>query len=236
MPTASNGGSRVSRERNLRLLAARIAFVGSVVVERLLWPGQEIGSTVGLARADLLPSQHLVDTGYVRTRNLLESRQQYQIDLLGPAPADSQWQLKARVGFDRAHFQVDWDQQVVHCPRGRPSAGWYPAHTPHGQPVIQVVFAAADCTSCPVRGQCTRAKSQPRGLTLYPRAENEAMQAARQRQTTADFAAQYARRAGWRAPSRRACAPSACARHVTAGSTKRTCNTLPPLPRSTSVA
>jgi hypothetical protein len=45
--------------------------------------------------------------------------------------------------------RVDWDQHVVYCPRGRPSAGWYPAHMPHGQPVIQVTFAMADCTSCP---------------------------------------------------------------------------------------
>jgi transposase len=150
----------------------------------------------GLAAVGLLPAQHLVDTGYVRARNLLESRQQHQIDLLGPTPADHQWQLKAQQGFDRRHFRVDWDHQVVICPQGRPSAGWYPTHTPRGQPVIQVAFSAADCTPCPVRAQCTRAKGQPRGLTLPTRAEYEAMQAARQRQATAEFAAQYARRAG----------------------------------------
>jgi transposase len=150
----------------------------------------------GLARVGLLPGQHLVDTGYVRARNLLDSRAQYGVDLLGPTPADHQWQLKAQQGFDRSQFQVDWEQRVVHCPQGHPSAGWYPTHTPQGQPVIQVAFAAADCTPCPVRSQCTRAKGQPRGLTLPPRAEYEAMQTARQRQATAEFAAEYARRAG----------------------------------------
>jgi transposase len=150
----------------------------------------------GLARVGLLPGQHLVDTGYVRARNLLDSQQQYGVDLLGPTPADHQWQLKAQQGFDRSHFRVDWDQHVVHCPQGHPSAGWYPTHTPQGQPVVQVAFAADDCTPCPVRAQCTRAKGQPRGLTLPSRAEYEAMQTARQRQATAEFAARYARRAG----------------------------------------
>jgi hypothetical protein len=69
---------------------------------------------------------------------------------------------------------VDWDQHVVRCPQGCPSAGWYPTHTPHGQPVVQVTFATADCTPCPVRSQCTRARGQPRGLTLPSRAEYEA--------------------------------------------------------------
>lgn len=150
----------------------------------------------GLAVIDLLPAQQLVDTGYVRARNLLSSREQYQIDLVGPMYVDHQWQARARQGFDGAHFEVDWDRQVVTCPQGRHSAGWYPTHTPQGQPVVQIAFAAADCTPCRVRSQCTRAKGQPRGLTLPSRAEHEAIQAARQRQTTAEFAAQYARRAG----------------------------------------
>ena len=62
--------------------------------------------------------------------------------------------------------------------------------------MIHVVFAAADCTPCPVRAPCTRAKTLPRRLTLQPRAEHEAIQAARAPPATADFATAYARRAG----------------------------------------
>lgn len=62
--------------------------------------------------------------------------------------------------------------------------------------MIHVDFAAADCTLCPVREQCTRAKTLPRSLTPQPRAEHEAIHAARQRQQTAESAAGYARRAG----------------------------------------
>jgi transposase len=62
--------------------------------------------------------------------------------------------------------------------------------------MIHVDFAAADCTPCPVRAHCTRAKTLPRSLTLQPRAEHEAIQAARQRQQTQAFADDYADRAG----------------------------------------
>lgn len=62
--------------------------------------------------------------------------------------------------------------------------------------MIHVDFAPADCTPCPVRLHCTRAKWQPRSLTLQPRAEHEAIQAARQRQKTDAFTEQYAGRAG----------------------------------------
>jgi transposase len=157
---------------------------------------QLAGIQQGLARVGLLPAQQLVDTGYLRARNLLSSREHHQIDLVGPVFVDHQWQALAGTGYDMAHFRVDWDREVVTCPQGRRSAGWYPTHTPAGQPAIQVASAPADCFACPARAQCTRAKGQPRGLTLQPRAEHEAVQAARQRQTTAAFRAAYARRAG----------------------------------------
>ncbi|HET8648360.1 MAG TPA: transposase, partial [Vicinamibacteria bacterium] len=142
------------------------------------------------------PAQQLVDTAYLCASTLLTSRAHHQIELIGPVFVDHQWQAVAGTGYDVARFHVDWDRRVVTCPQGRLSAGWYPTHTPAGQPAIQVAFAPADCFACPARAQCTRAKGQPRGLTLQPRAEHEAVQAARQRQTTAAFRAQYAPRAG----------------------------------------
>lgn len=149
-----------------------------------------------LAHKALLPSQQLVDAGYVRGRNLVSSRQQHGIDLIGPVAADHQWQAKAGAGFDVSHFQIDWEEQIVTCPRGQPSVRWCQTETARGRTMIHIDFAAAACTPCPVRAQCTRAKSLPRSLTLQPRVEHEAIQAARQRQQTADFATAYARRAG----------------------------------------
>ena len=149
-----------------------------------------------LAGKDLPPAQHLVDGGYVCGRTLVRSRDRHGIDLLGPMTADPQWQAKAGDGFDLSHFSIDWETSVVTCPQGHRSVRWCETATTGGRPLIHVVFAAAACTPCPVRAQCTRAKTQPRSLSVQPRAEHDAIQAARQRQHTADFAVTYARRAG----------------------------------------
>jgi transposase len=150
----------------------------------------------GLARAERLPAQHLVDAGYVRAPNLVASRTDHQIDLVGPIYEDHQWQAKAKQGYDVAHFRVDWEARVVTCPQGRTSVRWCQTQRRRDRTLIHVEFAPDDCTPCPARALCTRAKTGARSLTLPSRAEHEAVQAARQRQATAQFAAEYAPRAG----------------------------------------
>jgi transposase len=149
----------------------------------------------GLAAVDLLPGEHLVDAGYVRGENLVAAREDYAVDLVGPMYDDHQWQAKAKTGYDAARFRVDWEARAVTCPQGRASVRWCETQTARG-PMVRVVFARADCAACPARRLCTRAATAPRSLTLQPRAEHEAIQAARQRQETPEFAATYARRAG----------------------------------------
>jgi transposase len=65
-----------------------------------------------------------------------------------------------------------------------------------GGPVVRIRFDTATCRACAVRRACTWAKEAPRQLTVRPQAQHVAMQAARQRQETAEFKAQYALRAG----------------------------------------
>jgi transposase len=149
----------------------------------------------GLAQAAVLPAEQLVDTGYISAENLVRSQQAYQIDLVGRMYENQQWQAKAHTGYDLAHFQIDWGAQVVTCPQGRQSVRWCETVTARG-PLIHIDFAASDCTLCPVRALCTRAQSQPRGLTLQPQAAHEAVQTARSRQQTEDFRVRYATRAG----------------------------------------
>ena len=60
--------------------------------------------------------------------------------------------------------------------------------------MISVQFARSDCQACAQRPQCTRA--QARVVTLRPREQHLALQAARQRQTTEEFREHYAKRAG----------------------------------------
>ncbi len=149
-----------------------------------------------LDRVGLLPAEQIVDAGYVRGQNLVASREAYQIDLIGPAAEDHQWQATAGQGFDVAHFTIDWEAQVVTCPRGRRSVRWCETHTARERTMIHVDFAPADCTPCLARTLCTRAKTQPRGLTLQPQPEHEAIQAARARQRTPAFRSTYDHRAG----------------------------------------
>jgi transposase len=63
-------------------------------------------------------------------------------------------------------------------------------------PVIRIRFDQATCRACPARQVCTAARDAPRQLTVRPQAHHEAIQAARQRQETAELKAQYALRVG----------------------------------------
>ncbi len=59
----------------------------------------------------------------------------------------------------------------------------------------EVRVARKDCTPCVHRSHCTKPKQEPRLLGLQTRAQYEALQTARQRQTTEAFRRQYAARA-----------------------------------------
>ena len=74
----------------------------------------------------LLPTEHLVDKGYTDSQVLVESQRTYGVTLIGPVADDPSWQARAGAGFDKAHFLVDWDQQVVTCPQGKQSLSWLP--------------------------------------------------------------------------------------------------------------
>jgi transposase len=149
-----------------------------------------------LAANDLLPAEHLVDQGYMDTDLLLTSQAGHDVALIGPIPADQSWPAAAGHGYALTDFAVDWAAGTVQCPTGKTNTAWRPATDQYGDPVIHVNFRLADCAACPARARCTRSATTGRKLTLRPRAKHEAMVAARQRQGTATFKAQYAARAG----------------------------------------
>lgn len=72
----------------------------------------------GLKHQGLLPAQHIVDTGYVDAKLLIESQQDYQIDLVGPTRRNHQWQANQQMGFDANQFLIDWDHHQATCPEG----------------------------------------------------------------------------------------------------------------------
>ena len=148
-----------------------------------------------LAQKSLLPSTHLVDTGYVDAPVLVASQRDYGVELLGPTRADSHWQANEQTGFAASNFKIDWEKQQALCPQERKSVSWTPAKD--GQrDVIKIKFASADCGACRSRKQCTHATQPRRTLTIRPQEEYLALQAARIREASEGFAKQYGVRAG----------------------------------------
>jgi len=149
-----------------------------------------------LAAKQLLPAEHLVDAGYTSAKLLVDSRNSHQIELVGQVAADPSWQARTEGAYAVATFQIDWDAQVVTCPEGKTSCYWRPQTGPNGREEIQVRFAVSDCRSCEGRPQCTKAQDTPRSMTILAQEPFLALQAARQRQSTPEFKAVYALRAG----------------------------------------
>lgn len=148
-----------------------------------------------LAQKGLLPAEHLLDAGYVDTDTLVRSRTDYQVELIGPVPPDNSWQARAGQGFDIACFTVDWEAQQVTCPQGQTSRKWSETHDRRGNPIINIRFGRAECQACPYHAACTTSAG-PREMTLRPKELHLALHAARQRQHTPEFKAQYDARAG----------------------------------------
>ncbi|GAC1598594.1 MAG: hypothetical protein NVS3B25_24620 [Hymenobacter sp.] len=63
-----------------------------------------------------------------------------------------------------------------------------------GQPRVFIKFSTKQCGPCPVRAQCTRMKR--RGIKLRADAPYESLQAARERDSQADWPLRYNQRAG----------------------------------------
>jgi transposase len=148
----------------------------------------------GLRDADLLPGKHAVDTAYVDAELLVTSRRDYGVDLVGPTRPDYRWQSKAAEGFAARDFTIDWERQQATCPEGRTSVSWTPAVDRGHNAVIKIKFSAKVCGACAARARCTEAKR--RSVTIRPREQYEALQAARSRESSQEYRDEYHRRAG----------------------------------------
>ncbi len=147
-----------------------------------------------LAQKDLLPSEHIVDTGYMTSDHLVSSQEQ-KIDLLGPIREDNSWQTREAGGFGVAYFVIDWEAEQATCPLGKTSTVWKPTTDNRGVSVINIRFARTDCAACPQRSHCV-SSSRSRALTIRERPAYEAAVSARERQKTDEFKQSYAKRAG----------------------------------------
>jgi transposase len=150
-----------------------------------------------LAGRDLLPGEHLLDSGYPSAALVVGSLRRWGVTLVTPLLADTSRQAKAGAGYDRASFTIDFDTRQATCPQGRTSSRWNSV-TQRGTDAIVIKFAAETCRDCPVRDQCTRSTSPKFGrqLTVPPREAHEAQLAARATQDTPGWRGRYAHRAG----------------------------------------
>jgi transposase len=144
-----------------------------------------------LAEKELLPDQHLVDSGYVTITNLVQSQSDYEVDLLGPT-LKTHW-YQAETGYDLTHFSIDWEAETVTCPQGRTSSSWTPVQEAN-KSLIKVKFSISDCKVCPSRTLCTG--TTRRSMTLHPKEQMQALFAARGRERTDAFKEAYRHRAG----------------------------------------
>ncbi len=175
-------------------LITHVETTSAPVVDAAAMPGVH----QALKDRDLLPGVHLVDSGYLDAPQIVAARDDYAIALRGPARPDYQWQARARNGFALDDFRLDWGRERATCPAGRTSISWRRRPDPAGRDLIWVKFSSKDCGPCPSRSTCCRApgRSPRRTLCLRPRAQFEALRAARQRESTATMGKTYALRAG----------------------------------------
>jgi DDE family transposase len=174
------------------------AVITQVMTTPATTPDRVMGPAIqqDLATRSLLPGIHLLDGGYVDADLLVTAQTQHQIDVVGPPFGSYSHQWRVGQGYDLSAFEIDWAAKQTRCPQGYTSVKWTPGRDGSGDPVVRIRFDTATCRACPVRQACTWAKEAPRQLTVRLQAQHEAIQAARQRQETPEFKAQYARRAG----------------------------------------
>lgn len=151
---------------------------------------------VALRRHNLVPTVHLVDTGYTSADLILDAVKQHDVELLGPVRANNSWQSKDEQAYDLTRFTVDWQARHVRCPQGHLSTMWAERLERNQRPVIQVRFSRHDCTPCPSRALCTRSAARPRNLILPPQAQYEELERLRALQKTPAWRTRYRLRAG----------------------------------------
>ena len=160
---------------------------------------QDVDATVpiheALAAKSQLPSDHIADAGYVDAELLVNSSDDYGVDLIGPVKPNVSWQAREG-GYTSDEFQIDWEKKKAICPQGEMSVYWQLKEDRFGNPGIHIRFPRSRCIVCVSRTQCTRGKQGYRAIFIRPQAQYEALLEARRKQETPEWKKRYDRRAG----------------------------------------
>jgi transposase len=146
-----------------------------------------------LEERQLLPGEHLVDSGYPSAELIIHAARVFGITLVSPLRLDNSAQARAGAGYDKAAFAFDFDARRATCPQGVASSTWNPCRQ-HRDEAIVVSWPATACAPCPARQLCTSGRR--RQITIRSRELHEALASARTQQTSAQWKARYAARAG----------------------------------------
>ena len=106
----------------------------------------------------------------------------HPVDLVGPLGRGPDPRV------DKAAFKIDLEQERITCPAGHQTTGQQ-AHDRRGRSILKFSFARSVCAACPLFEACVR--SQTNGRTVTTHAQEQYLQAARQRQETAEFKELY---------------------------------------------
>ena len=181
-----------------------------------------------LQAKDLLPAVHLVDTGFLDAELLVESRRQYQVELLGPTRQDRRWQARAERGL-RQPSTSPWTSGG-----GRPSAR-RDTRASSGCPASTTAATTAATSGsrrrtaarvpaaprAPSRGRSTRGGASPSGPNRSTRPCRSGGNSRRARSTRGSTPGEQA----WKARSRRASGGAGFDARATSVSPRRTSGT-----------
>ena len=133
-------------------------------VETTIAPQSDVEMTepihVALSNKGQLPSEHIVDGGYVDAELLVSSQSNHEIELVGPIKSDASWQAHDEQAYSLDCFDIDWEAKTVTCPQGQTTKYWKPAKNAYGDDVIAIQFSRPGCRLCESRSLCTRELSQ----------------------------------------------------------------------------
>ena len=163
---------------------------------------QDVASTAEIQNAlyqkQLPPLRHLVDAGYVDADLLIQSADQFGIELFGPTRSNPSWQSRTG-GIDATQFQIDWGNRQAICPAGKRSAKWLDGKIKgqYSRQVVRVQFNRKDCLNCKNRDRCVRSKVGGARQLLLPSKEIYlALKKARSIFSSNEGQSEYRQRAG----------------------------------------
>ena len=118
-----------------------------------------------LAGKDLLPAEHLVDSGYPSAELIIHAARVFGITLVSPMLLDTSAQARAGAGYDKAAFAIDFGARQATCPQGITSSSWTPCRQRHDEAIV-VSWPKNACLPCPARQLCTSGRR--RQITCAP--------------------------------------------------------------------